>query len=62
MTNVMNIINSVNKRKASLITIYGLTHALVDFCSAAIVYSFIGQIETIDLSKNLLDILQKFLA
>lgn len=39
------------RKKLSLISIYGLTHALVDFCSAAIVYSYIGKMETLALLK-----------
>lgn len=39
----------INKQKALLTGIYGSVHALVDFCSAVIVFSFIGKIDVLPL-------------
>ena len=39
----------INKTKAILISIYGTVHAVVDFCCAALLYSFVGKVEILNL-------------
>ncbi len=38
-----------NREKAKVISIYGTIHAVVDFCCAAILYSFVGKVDIVQL-------------
>ncbi|MCR5260713.1 MAG: hypothetical protein K6C94_02625 [Candidatus Gastranaerophilales bacterium] len=49
MINIAEKFRNINRHKAGIVGIYGAVHALVDFCCAAVVYSYVGKIETLTL-------------